>query len=175
MPTDTRSQVRLSFGYYGIYSNPFGNPAGPNHENTCKVPRTRHPKPETHNTKIALRGAKNVPQGSKMEPKWTKMEPLRVPGGAFWTPWAALGAPWTPLGAPLGPPWGPGWFLHRFWSIFGSILGAKMVPKSDKKQGCFPCHILEPFLKDFELFLERILDTFRQFQPKIEKLVKMCI
>ena len=57
----------------------------------------------------------------------------------------------------------------------GTILGAKMEPKSVKKQGCFPCHILGPFLQDFELFLERILDTFRQFQPKIEKWVKMCI
>ncbi len=105
-------------GHILSHSNPFGNPAGPNHENTCKVPRTRHPKPETHNTKIALRGAKNVPQGSKMEPKGTKMEPLRVPGGGFWnfwTPWAALealgtlGHPW-PLGAPLGL--GVLWGLH---------------------------------------------------------------
>ncbi len=103
------------------------------------------------------------------------MEPLRVPGGGFWTPWAALEALWAPLGAPLGPFGAQGVFLHRFWSIFGSILGAKMVSKSVKKQGCFPCHILGPFLKDFELLLERILDAFRPFQPKIEKRVKMCI
>ena len=97
------------------------------------------------------------------------MEPLRVPGGGFWTPWAALDALRATLGAPLGPFGAQGVFLHGFWSIFGSILGAKMVSKSDKKQRCFPCHILGPFLKDFELFLERILDTFRHFQPKIEK------
>ena len=103
--------------------------------------------------------------GAKMEqngPKWSQneaqMEPKRYQRGT-----------WAPLGAPLGPFGAQGGFLHRFWSIFGSILGAKMVSKSVKKQGCFPCHILGPFLVDFELFLERILDTFRQFQPKIEK------
>ena len=66
----------------------------------------------------------------KMLPKGTKMEPLGIPWGPFWGPWAPLGAPWAPLGAPLGSLGAQGVFLHQFWSIFGSILGAQMPPKS---------------------------------------------
>ena len=75
--------------------------------------------------------------------------PLRDPlWSPLWSPWGPWGGTkevpkryqrgtWAPLGAPLGPFGAQGVFLHRFWSIFGSILGAKMVPKSDKKTGWF--------------------------------------
>ena len=105
-----------------------------NHEKSWKVLRTRHPKPETHNTKIALRGAKNVAEGSKIEPKWTKMEPLRVPGGGLLDTVGGLGGSLGTLGSSLGALWGPGRFftpiLEHFWLHFGPQNGAKNVPKS---------------------------------------------
>ena len=154
--------------------NPTSQTRNTEHQN-CAQRCQKYGRRVQNRTKIDQNGAPEGPRGGAGAPKWSKMEPLRVPGGGFWTPWAALGALWSPLGAPLGPFGAQGGFLHRFWNIFGTILGAKMEPKSDKKQGCFRCHILGSFLHDFELFLERILDTFRQFQPKIEKWVKMCI
>ena len=92
-----------------------------------------------------------------------------APGCAMLGTLGGLGGSLGTLGTPLGPFGAQGGLLLRFWSISGSILGGQMVPKSDKKQGCFPWHILGPFLKDFEPILERILVTFRPFRPKIEK------
>ena len=87
-----------------------------------------------------------------------------------------LGGSLGTLGSSLGALWGPGWF---FYTDFGAFLAPfwepKWCPKVTKNRDVFPVTFLGPFLKDFELFLERILDTFRQFQQKIEKWVKMCI
>ena len=83
-----------------------------------------------------------------------------------------------------------GLFLRAFWEHFAPQSVSRNGKKNRSDFGGVPgglegslggplwirvlltlqdWRILEPFLEDFELFLERILDTFRQFQSKIEK------